>query len=426
YAGLVATVLAEQFQQRRSSGKYGMMFRGVSVSQNAAAPRGRGGPGGRGPGLPGAGGGSQGDDMYGGDNMYGGDDAMYGGGMGGQGQGQDNYDAMMGQPGGGYDGGMSNQSPDYGNQGGGQAGMFPGGMGPGANGPNFSGGGPSLGGGPAMSGGGPAMSGGGPSLGGGPAMSGGGPSLGGGPAMSGGGPSLGGGPAMGGGAPGFGGGPGFGLAPPAGAPGMPPAGAGMGAFATAGAPPLPTWKSGLLFIGERPYKAIRQEIPAMEMDYLFVLSVRAKGNRLGAVMNITRITLVDGRTGKTMLQSEELNNQEAFKVAARGKVTERAYVERIVKKMFDQLDPKIALVAMPEMSDAAVMARVNKLLGAKPKKRLGAMAEIVSYGRSGKLTESQVEDLVGMIGGRDALELLHGQPDEQVEATRRMIEDVGL
>ncbi len=102
---------------------------------------------------------------------------------------------------------------------------------------------------------------------------------------------------------------------------------------------------------------------------------------------------------------------------------ERAYVEEQLGNLFAILDREVKVIDLPKLSPEVARIQVARLISGPRARTLRTLAEIRLYQAQGLITESEVEAAYDIIGGVDALMLLHGPLDERLAMARQWAVD---
>jgi hypothetical protein len=177
--------------------------------------------------------------------------------------------------------------------------------------------------------------------------------------------------------------------------------------------PIEMWQPGIVYLGQGKEDEMLPKARAANLDLVFHFIVTLKPRRNGAVQNISRCRLIHVATGKSVGVSKMMDNMEA-----RGK-DERAYVEEQLANLLEIVDGKVKVIDLPELSPEVARNRITSLMDSPLARTLRTLAEVRLYQLQGLIDDSQVEAIFDIIGGVDALMLLHGPLDERLTMARQ-------
>ncbi|EGF27125.1 hypothetical protein [Rhodopirellula baltica] len=185
--------------------------------------------------------------------------------------------------------------------------------------------------------------------------------------------------------------------------------------------PQPMWIPSVLFVGEGNSRDTIKTAHNLELDLLFHFDVGLKENRMGAVSNISRVKVMDARTGKTLVSSAAMDNTEVERITRVGRGSPAAYVDEQMKSLWAVVDERLTLSDLPTLSPEVARKRVAQVLGDRSMTPLRKLAEIRYYGYRGWLTPDEVEQAFEITGGPDAMKVLHGSESQAIEAIHKLV-----
>ncbi|MEP5991655.1 hypothetical protein [Rhodopirellula bahusiensis] len=181
------------------------------------------------------------------------------------------------------------------------------------------------------------------------------------------------------------------------------------------------WIPSVLFVGEGNSRDTIKTAHNLELDLLFHFDVGLKENRVGAVSNISRVKVLDARTGKTLVSSGPMENTEVERMNRVGRGSASSYVDEQLKSLWAVVDERLTLSDLPTLSPEVARKRVAQVLGDSSMTPLRKLAEIRYYGYRGWLTEEEVEQAFEITGGPDAMKVLHGSDTQAIEAIHELV-----
>lgn len=185
--------------------------------------------------------------------------------------------------------------------------------------------------------------------------------------------------------------------------------------------PQSMWIPSVLFVGEGNSRDTIKTAHYLELDLLFHFDVGLKENRMGAVSNISRVKVMDARTGKTLVSSGAMDNTEVERMTRVGRGSPSAYVDEQLKSLWAVVDERLTLSDLPTLSPEVARKRVAQVLGDRSMTPLRKLAEIRYYGYRGWLTPDEVEQAFEITGGPDAMKVLHGSESQAIEAIHKLV-----
>ncbi|EKK01939.1 hypothetical protein RBSH_02785 [Rhodopirellula baltica SH28] len=185
--------------------------------------------------------------------------------------------------------------------------------------------------------------------------------------------------------------------------------------------PQSMWIPSVLFVGEGNSRDTIKTAHYLELDLLFHFDVGLKENRMGAVSNISRVKVMDARTGKTLVSSGAMDNTEVERITRVGRGSPAVYVDEQMKSLWAVVDERLTLSDLPTLSPEVARKRVAQVLGDRSMTPLRKLAEIRYYGYRGWLTPDEVEQAFEITGGPDAMKVLHGSESQAIEAIHKLV-----
>lgn len=180
------------------------------------------------------------------------------------------------------------------------------------------------------------------------------------------------------------------------------------------------WKPGLTFVGSGPSDEMLPAAKSEGIDILLHFDVLLKPGRSHDTQNVSRCRLYSVATGKQIGMSRAMDNTEAALLVSTGRVgSETKYVQEQLAALLGIIDRDLKVTAMPAgLTADAARGRVGTLVSNPGARSLKTLAEIRLYQSLGLLTAEEVETAFDIVGGPDALMLLHGPLDERLEMVR--------
>lgn len=180
------------------------------------------------------------------------------------------------------------------------------------------------------------------------------------------------------------------------------------------------WKPGLTFVGSGPSDEMLPAAKSEGLDFLLHFDVLLKPGRNDKTQNVSRCRMYSLVTGKQVGMSRAMDNTEAAHLVSSGRASsETAYVKEQLAALLGIIDRDMKVTSMPAgLTADAARGRVGTLVSSPDARSLKTLAEIRLYQSLGLLTPDEVETAFDIVGGPDALMLLHGPRDERLEMAR--------
>ena len=185
------------------------------------------------------------------------------------------------------------------------------------------------------------------------------------------------------------------------------------------AEPLPMWRSGIEFLGKGDLKDNLVVAREHELDLVFHIDVLLKETRTDFVQNVSRCRLVNVATGKSLGVSRTVDSMELAKQSQRREIDPKDYVTEQLSNLFGIVDRDAKMLEMPQLTAEIAKRRVGMLMSSGGGKNLATLAEIRLYQAQRLLTEDEVLQAFDIVGGQQAIRLLHGSEEERLEIVRK-------
>ena len=179
------------------------------------------------------------------------------------------------------------------------------------------------------------------------------------------------------------------------------------------------WQPGIVFLGEGTSDEIMDAARAANLDLVLHFDVVLKAGRNESIQNISRARLLHVSANKSAGVSKSMDSLEASQFASAGRMDEREYVEGQLSNLFGIIDRQAKVVDMPSLTPDIARRRVAALIASPRSRSLRTLAEIRMYQVKQLLTDEEVEAAFDIVGGEEALTLLHGPKKERIEVARK-------
>ncbi|TWT76334.1 hypothetical protein CA13_68280 [Planctomycetes bacterium CA13] len=189
-----------------------------------------------------------------------------------------------------------------------------------------------------------------------------------------------------------------------------------------GLEPFPMWQIGLVYVGEVNSDDALRAAKKNGIDFLLHFDVvlkEVKSSRSptakGITQNISRCRLLRVADGKPLVVSKALDNFEVQRV----KAPNREYVKEQLSSLFAVIDKQYSITDMPPLTSDVARRRVTSMMGDRNAKSLATLAEIRYYQYRELLTPEEVENAFYIIGGEDAMRMLHATEEMKLETVHK-------
>jgi hypothetical protein len=179
------------------------------------------------------------------------------------------------------------------------------------------------------------------------------------------------------------------------------------------------WQPGVVFLGEGTSEEIMEAAKAANLDLVLHFDVVLKAGRNESMQNISRARLLHVAASKSAGVSKSMDSFEASQFASAGRMDEREYVEGQLSNLFGIVDRQAKVVDMPGLTPEIARRRVSALIASPRSRSLRTLAEIRMYQVKQLLTDEEVEAAFDIVGGEEALTLLHGPKQERIKIARK-------
>ncbi len=194
-------------------------------------------------------------------------------------------------------------------------------------------------------------------------------------------------------------------------------------------PDAPRFRPGLIFVGSGKTEDMLAKARELGLPVIFECFAKVDKKPNNIVQNDMRIRVLDVATGQS-LTTCKISNLDIYRETRNPKNPSEENPKRSVSTavheqmdaMFNTVDSKIKVRAIPNLEASAVRARVANLLGFSHKDRLLALAELRLYQSRGYLSEDDMAVALDLMLGDEGLSLLSGAPDKQKEIMARFVD----
>lgn len=185
------------------------------------------------------------------------------------------------------------------------------------------------------------------------------------------------------------------------------------------AEPIPLWKAGIQYLGEMESADISAKAARQHgIDFVLHFDIFLKESRDGNVQNVSRCRLMSVAAAKSMGVSKGIDSYEAVSQARAGRMDHREYVKEQLSALLGIIDRQIKTVALPTLSPEIAKRRIASMLASNNANSLRSLAEIRLYQRQGSITAEEAETAFDIVGGEDALLMMHGPAEQKLEVAR--------
>lgn len=183
---------------------------------------------------------------------------------------------------------------------------------------------------------------------------------------------------------------------------------------------LPMWRPGLVYLGEGSSAEMTSLAKESKLDFLLHFDVVLKEGRQGFVQNLCRLRLIPVATGKTLIVSKSMDSSEVAQLSATGRLSDnRSYVNERLVNLWRIVDRDIKAVNLPTLSPDVARRQIGRLLGSGKGRSLEVLAEVRLYQAMELIGQEEAETAFDIVGGPDALMLLHGPRQGRLAMARK-------
>ncbi|WP_146394100.1 hypothetical protein [Allorhodopirellula solitaria] len=176
------------------------------------------------------------------------------------------------------------------------------------------------------------------------------------------------------------------------------------------------WIPSVVYLGEGSTQEMSKAAAEQNIELLLHFDVSMKTVRNSSPQNSTRVKVIDGRSGRTLITSDEMDNRELQRLLQTKRATAESYVNDALEKFWSVLDSKLSLRDFPTLTPAQSRARVTGVLGDSTFSLLRKLAEIRYMGNQGWLTEDEMEQAFAIAASNDGMTILYGSQADAVTA----------
>ena len=174
------------------------------------------------------------------------------------------------------------------------------------------------------------------------------------------------------------------------------------------------WISNVVYLGEGSTQEMSKAAATQGMELLLHFDVGLKEVRNSTPQNSTRVKVIDGRSGRTLITSSEMDNRELQRLLQTKRATAESYVNGALEKFWSVLDSKLSVEPFPKLTPEVARRRVTGVLGDSSFTLLRKLAEIQYMGAQGWLTAEEVEQAYAIAAGSDGMTILYGSPTDAI------------
>lgn len=182
------------------------------------------------------------------------------------------------------------------------------------------------------------------------------------------------------------------------------------------------WIPRVVFLGEGSTQEMSKAAAQQNVELLLHFDVSMKEVRNSTPQNSTRVKVIDGRSGRTLITSGQMENRELQRLLQAERETAESYVNGALEKFWSILDSKLSVQAFPELTPDISRRRVTGVLADPAFSLLRKLAEIQYMGLQGWLTEEEVEQAYAITASTDGMTILYGSPSQSVDAIHEIAE----
>ncbi|MCM2370328.1 hypothetical protein [Aporhodopirellula aestuarii] len=191
-----------------------------------------------------------------------------------------------------------------------------------------------------------------------------------------------------------------------------------GEVVTPGQPRM--WVPGIVYLGEGGVLEMTKTAAKENIELLLHFDVALKEFRGGPPQNLTRVKVVDCKSGKTVVLSGAMDSREVQRIVQANRGTAESHIAEGLDKFWSVLDSKINVTEFPKLTAEIARKRVTGLLADSSLSILRKLAEIRYLGHVGLLTDEEVEQAFDIAIGADGMTILYGSPADATSVLREI------
>ncbi len=181
------------------------------------------------------------------------------------------------------------------------------------------------------------------------------------------------------------------------------------------------WIPSVVYLGEGSSQEMSKAAAMQRIELLLHFDVAMKNVRNSTPQNATRVKVIDGRSGRTLITSDQMDNREVLKMLQNKRGTVESYVNDALEKFWSVLDSKLSVEPFPTLPPASARGRVTGVLGDPTFSLLRKLAEIQYMGKKKWLTEDEVEQAYSIAAGSDGMRILYGSESEAISVIHEIV-----
>ena len=194
----------------------------------------------------------------------------------------------------------------------------------------------------------------------------------------------------------------------------------IGSLEVTGNEDLPMVMPGVVFVGEGQSRDTAIKANKANLDLLFHYDISLTSYPNGDVKNISRLRVVNCKTGKNLILSGAMDNSELLRLQNTGRGDPTSYINEQLETVWNIIDNRATAAPLPNLSPEVARKRVTQILSDNLMSPLRKLAEVRLFGDRGWLTDEQVEEAFVIIAGNDAMSILYGADSVAFEVIRQM------
>lgn len=175
------------------------------------------------------------------------------------------------------------------------------------------------------------------------------------------------------------------------------------------------WIPRIVFLGEGSSQEMSKAAAEQSVELLLHFDVNLKNVRNSTPQNSTRVKVIDGRSGRTLVTSAAMDNRELQRLLQTKRETAESYVNGALEKFWSILDSRLSVQTFPELTPEVSRRRVTGVLAEPTFSLLRKLAEIQYMGHQGWLTADEVEEAYAIAAGNEGMTILYGSPSEATD-----------
>lgn len=183
----------------------------------------------------------------------------------------------------------------------------------------------------------------------------------------------------------------------------------------------PMWIPGVAFIGEGGSREMTEAAAKDGIELLLYVVVSVKQSRTGDVQNISRVKIVDCKTGKTLIASGGMDNREVKRLLATKRGTAEGHIDEQLETLWKIIDSRLVLSPLPTLTPEVSRKRITQLMSDPSYSKLRKLAEVRLLHQKGWVADEELEQAFEIIAGADGVKILYAPTSESIPLIHQLV-----